>query len=83
MFDSPVVSHTVLLPPRKRTTVRLEREFSEGLLEMAREREMTVAGVLREIARRYGPGGFTSRVRVAVLGYYRGLAATPVEREVS
>lgn len=74
MFDSSLTSRTVALPS-KRTTVRLEREFLEGLREMAGDRGTTVAAVLREIAGSGGVGGFTSRVRVAVLGYYRGMAS--------
>lgn len=55
----------------RRTSIRLEPEFWTALGEIAREQRSTISGVLLDIERIHGRSRFASKVRVAILAYYR------------
>ncbi len=55
----------------RRTSIRLEPEFWTSLGEIAREQRSTISGVLLDIERIHGRSRFASKVRVAILAYYR------------
>jgi predicted DNA-binding ribbon-helix-helix protein len=55
----------------RRTSIRLEPEFWTALGEIAREQRSTISGVLLDIERIHGRSRFASKVRVAILSYYR------------
>ena len=54
-----------------RTSISLEPEFWTALGEIAREQRSTISGVLLDIERIHGRSRFASKVRVAILAYYR------------
>jgi predicted DNA-binding ribbon-helix-helix protein len=55
----------------RRTSIRLEPEFWTALGEISREQRSTISGVLLDIERIHGRSRFASKVRVAILSYYR------------
>jgi len=55
----------------RRTSIRLEPEFWTALGEISREQRSTISGVLLDIERIHGRSRFASKVRVAILAYYR------------
>lgn len=69
--------HCIEIPPRsvwigtRRTSIRLEPEFWEALDEIARIEHTDACGVLVEIERIHGRSRFASKVRVAILSYFR------------
>gem|GEM_PF-2194882 len=74
------------IPPRsvwigtRRTSIRLEPEFWQALDEIARIEHTDVGGVLVEIERIHGRSRFASKVRVAILSYFRPEPAALVRR---
>ena len=79
LYDTRHVNRNVMVGDR-RTSVRLEPEFWAGLDAMALARKVERAAVVESIYMDGGSGSFASRVRVAVLGYYRELAASSSEQ---
>ncbi len=55
----------------RRTSIRLEPEFWTALGEIGREQRSTISGVLLDIERIHGRSRFASKVRVAILSYFR------------
>jgi len=55
----------------RRTSIRLEPEFWEALSQIAKREAIDPPGVLLEIERIHGRSRFASKVRVAILNYYR------------
>jgi len=74
------------IPPRsiwigsRRTSIRLEPEFWDALDEIAGIERTDVSGVLLEIERLHGRSRFASKVRVAILGYFRPGEIAPAKR---
>lgn len=74
------------IPPRsiwigaRRTSIRLEPEFWDALDEIAGIEHTDASGVLLEIERIHGRSRFASKVRVAILAYFRPEAAVPAKR---
>ncbi|NMA97786.1 MAG: ribbon-helix-helix domain-containing protein [Phyllobacteriaceae bacterium] len=58
-----------------RTSIALEPEFWRGLEAMAAERQLSLAGLVREIDETRETTNLSSAVRLAVLAYYRDRAA--------
>jgi predicted DNA-binding ribbon-helix-helix protein len=56
---------------RRRTSIRLEPEFWEALSQIAKCEATDMPGVLLEIERIHGRSRFASKVRVAILNYFR------------
>jgi predicted DNA-binding ribbon-helix-helix protein len=54
-----------------RTSIALEREFWHGLEAMAGERQLSLAGLIREIDETRTVTNLSSAVRLAVLAWYR------------
>ncbi len=54
------------------TSVSLEDEFWEALVEIARERGMSVATLVEQIDAGRAGGGLSSACRLHVLAHYRG-----------
>ncbi len=55
----------------RRTSIRLEPEFWEALSHIAKREATDPPGVLLEIERIHGRSRFASKVRVAILNYFR------------
>ncbi|MCA3264303.1 MAG: ribbon-helix-helix domain-containing protein [Telmatospirillum sp.] len=55
----------------RRTSIRLEPEFWEALSCIAKREATDPPGVLLEIERIHGRSRFASKVRVAILNYFR------------
>jgi predicted DNA-binding ribbon-helix-helix protein len=55
----------------RRTSIRLEPEFWEALSYIAKREATDPPGVLLEIERIHGRSRFASKVRVAILNYFR------------
>ena len=55
----------------RRTSIRLEPEFWEALSHIAKREGTDAPGVLLEIERIHGRSRFASKVRVAILNYFR------------
>jgi predicted DNA-binding ribbon-helix-helix protein len=56
----------------RRSSIRLEPEFWAALSEIAKVQRTNLSGVLLDIERIHGRSRFASKVRVAILAYYRG-----------
>jgi len=54
-----------------RTSVSLEEPFWEALVDVAAERNMSIAAVVAEIDRNRGEMNLSAAIRIAVLEYYR------------
>jgi predicted DNA-binding ribbon-helix-helix protein len=54
-----------------RTSIALEPQFWAGLEAMAAERELSLAGIIREIDETRETTNLSSAVRLAVLAWYR------------
>ena len=55
----------------RRTSIRLEPEFWDALSHIAKRERSDASAVLLEIERIHGRSRFASKVRVAILGYFR------------
>jgi len=55
----------------RRTSIRLEPEFWDALAYVAKLEGTDSSGVLLEIEKIHGRSRFASKVRVALLGYFR------------
>ena len=79
---SSLVSRNVRVG-RRRTSVRLEREVWDALEEICRDEGVTRHQLCTRVAGLDRPGGFTSALRVFILGYYRGRAEALQSRNTS
>ena len=79
LYDTRHITRNVMVGER-RTSVRLEPEFWAGLDAMALARKIGRAAMVESIYMDGGSGSFTSRLRVAVLGYYLELSASSLEQ---
>ena len=59
-----------------RTSIALEPEFWRGLEALAAERQLSLAGMVREIDETRETANLSSAVRLAVLAYYRDRAVS-------
>ena len=59
---------------RGRTSMRLEPELWEALMEISEREGKDLSGLVRKVEAHDHPGGRTSAVRVFVLGYFRDAA---------
>lgn len=57
-----------------RTSIALEPEFWSGLEAMAEARDLSLAGLIREIDETRASPNLSSAVRLAVLAWYRDRA---------
>lgn len=71
--DTSVKKRSLALNGHK-TSVSLEDAFWNGLLQIARERNVTVSEVVREIQSVANPKNLSSAIRLFVLGHFRQLA---------
>jgi predicted DNA-binding ribbon-helix-helix protein len=62
-----------------RTSIALEPDFWRGLEAMASERQLSLAGLVREIDESRDTTNLSSAVRLAVLAWYRDGGATAPE----
>lgn len=60
---------------RRRTSVRLEHEMWDALAEICRRMGTTTNAICTEVSDQGAPGGFTSRLRVYVMEWFRRRAA--------
>ena len=79
---SSLVSRNVRVG-RCRTSVRLEREVWDVLEEICRNGRLTRHELCTRIAGLERPGGFTSALRVFILGYFRRRAQPSQSRNAS
>ncbi|WP_316860093.1 ribbon-helix-helix domain-containing protein [uncultured Cohaesibacter sp.] len=54
-----------------RTSISLEEEFWQGLKDLARDRNKSLADIIRQIDRDRGLNNLSSAIRIAVLDYYK------------
>lgn len=73
MADSRLVNRNVVAA-RGRTSMRLEPELWDALLEICLREDVDTSELVRQIEARGHRGGRTSAVRVYVLQYYRAAA---------
>lgn len=59
----------------RNTAIRLERDFWDGLHEMAASRRKTEQDLINDIARQCRPRGLTDGIRLAVMNHFRRAAA--------
>ena len=62
-----------------RTSIALEPEFWRGLEDMASARQLSLAGLVREIDENRQTTNLSSAVRLTVLSWYRDRPATDPE----
>ncbi len=73
MVDSRLINRNVVAA-RGRTSMRLEPELWDALLEICLREDLDASELVREIEAKGHAGGRTSAVRVHVLTYYRDAA---------
>ncbi len=78
-LPSSLVSRNVRIAGR-RTSVRLEREIWEALVDICQRESATLNQICTHVAASRPDGGFTSNLRVFIMGYFRG-QANPAERK--
>jgi Uncharacterized protein related to arylsulfate sulfotransferase involved in siderophore biosynthesis len=61
-----------------RTSIALEPDFWQGLEAMAAARQLSLAGLIREIDESRTTTNLSSAVRLAVLAWYRGGASRQI-----
>ena len=59
---------------RGRTSMRLEPELWDALLEICERERQDLSTLVRRVEKEGHPGGRTSAVRVFILAYFRGAA---------
>lgn len=62
-----------------RTSIALEPDFWRGLEAIAAERQLSLAGMVREIDETRDTANLSSAVRLAVLAYYRDRSVNSAE----
>jgi predicted DNA-binding ribbon-helix-helix protein len=67
---SQVVKHSIIIA-KQQTSISLENDFWDGLKEIARSYNMTVAELTTMIDSQRRHGNLSSVIRVFVLRYYR------------
>ncbi len=72
-MPSALVSKNVRIG-RRRTSVRLEREMWDALAEICRREGVTANAICTEVGEKGAEGGFTSRLRVYIMSYFRSRA---------
>ena len=73
MAESRLINRNVVAA-RGRTSMRLEPELWDALLEICLREDLDTSTLIRQIESEGHRGGRTSAVRVYVLQYYRGAA---------
>jgi predicted DNA-binding ribbon-helix-helix protein len=73
-MKSLIIKHMVVIAGRK-TSVNLERAFSECLREIAKERNETLVALVNRINADRQLPNLSSAIRVFVLDYYRNRAS--------
>ena len=73
-MKSLVVKRSVF-PAGRKTSVSLEDDFWNALKEIARDRHVTLSGLVGSIKAQQQHGNLSSALRLFVLEYYRGKAA--------
>jgi predicted DNA-binding ribbon-helix-helix protein len=76
---SPVVKRSIIIAGRK-TSVSLEHQFWNSLKEIARERNMTLAELVRAIDADRQHANLSSAIRLFVLSVYRDQVASRQDR---
>ncbi|MBB4051596.1 putative DNA-binding ribbon-helix-helix protein [Devosia subaequoris] len=66
-----------------RTSIALEPEFWHGLEDMASTRQLSLAGLVRDIDENRRTTNLSSAVRLAVLAWYRDRPPTDLENAES
>lgn len=79
MTVSRLVNRNVIAK-RGRTSMRLEPELWDALLEISEREGKDLSGLVRKVEANEHPGGRTSAVRVFVMDYFR-VAATETGHE--
>jgi predicted DNA-binding ribbon-helix-helix protein len=74
-MPSPVLKRSVVVAGHK-TSISLEDPFWQALREIATERGITSAALIRSIAEQRAPGNLSSAVRVFVLEHLRAASST-------
>jgi predicted DNA-binding ribbon-helix-helix protein len=76
--DTPVTRSRLvnrnIVAGRGRTSMRLEPELWDALLEICRRESIDPGGLVRRVEEHGHAGGRTSAVRVYILGYFRAAA---------
>ncbi|HET8996477.1 MAG TPA: ribbon-helix-helix domain-containing protein [Acetobacteraceae bacterium] len=72
-MSSRLVNRNVVAE-RGRTSIRLEPELWDALLEICHREDQDLNAIVRQVEAAGHSGGRTSAVRVFVLGYYRSAA---------
>jgi predicted DNA-binding ribbon-helix-helix protein len=72
-MKSPNIKHSIAIAGRK-TSVSLERAFSECLREIAKQRNETLTGLVSRINADRQLFNLSSAIRVFILDYYRNVA---------
>ena len=70
-MSSSLISRNVRIGTR-RTSVRLEQEMWDALGEICRREGVTLNELCTDIAARQNARGFTSKLRVFIMSYFRG-----------
>jgi len=78
MPASRLVNRNVIAA-RGRTSMRLEPELWDALMEICRREGMRMGELVRRVEARGHAGGRTSAVRVFILEYYRSGMVVPAE----
>ena len=73
-LKSPVVKRSVVVNGHK-TSVSLEREFWNGMKEIASSRNLTLSDLVAEIDEDRQQGNLSSALRIHVLEYYQKRSA--------
>ena len=73
LMKSSITHHSMRIAGRK-TSIGLERAFSECLQEIAKQRNETLSGLVNKINADRQMSNLSSAIRVFVLAYYRNLA---------
>lgn len=63
-----------------RTSIALEPEFWLALEDIASERALSLAALVREIDETREAANLSSAIRMSILGWYRARAAGPIEK---
>jgi predicted DNA-binding ribbon-helix-helix protein len=80
-MKSPIVKRSIMIGGHK-TSVSLEEEFWQGFKEIAAQRDLTLASLVRTIDTDDRQGNLSSRIRVFVLDHYRARAnPAPASRD--
>lgn len=81
-MKSPVVKRSIVIAGHK-TSVSLEDAFWKGLKEIANGRNMTLSELVATIDTDRRHGNLSSGIRLFVLDYYRGQAATDADHSAT